>query len=72
MVDKKPTWEFSDRVQRRSDVFDDSSPLKKGVIRRRYSNINVFGNYPELYEVLWDSGKIEEGFLPHGLDKEIK
>jgi len=28
------------------------------------------GPYPELYTVEWDSGHIEDAYLPHGLTKE--
>ncbi len=71
-----PTWNVGDRIQRRTDVYDDASAVRHGVVVFRYSiwdnAIDDFyhGDYPEVYAVQWDSDRFEKGFLPHGLDKE--
>jgi hypothetical protein len=68
-----------DRVTRLKDVFNSASPLLHGTV------ICVYGSrfrwemldgelldwvYPEQYDVEWDNGKKEKGYLPHGLDLE--
>lgn len=61
-----------DRVVRPKDVFK-ASPLWRGEVKRRYSETTECGcYYPELYSVEWDDapGKIQNGFLPHGLEPE--
>jgi len=61
-----------DRIQRRKDVYNVESPLRRGIAIARYSyQSEKFGFYPEMYRVRWDDGTVEEGFLRHGLDKEI-
>ena len=67
--------EFSigDRVVRRTDVYDQDSPLMHGKVVAAYSDFdNRFGSYPELYDVEWDSGEIKMGYLPHGIAKEME
>lgn len=69
-----PAWNVGDRVQRRLDVYDDSSAVRHGRVALRYSIINIGSeysqDYPEVYAVQWDDGRFEKGFLAHGLDKE--
>lgn len=36
----------------------------------RENNRPGLWRYPELYDVQWDDGRIDHGFLPHGLDPE--
>ncbi len=56
------------RVQHRVNVYDSRSRLRKGTVTRIYSyQSRGFGFYPELYEVSWDDGGTEHGFLRHGL-----
>lgn len=62
-------WRIGDRVCRNTDVYDQSSSLLCGTVINRYSDYTSrFGPYPELYEVEWDGGIRQRGFLPHGLD----
>lgn len=72
-------FQYGDRVVRREDVFNPNSPLKRGTItcvygRHFYCELSggevMDWNYDEMYDVVWDSGKVEKGFLPHGLDAE--
>jgi len=66
-------FQINERVQRLKDVFNQRSVMQHGKIQRVYSYTSktlAHGYYPEMYDVQWDSGKIENGFLPHGLDKE--
>ena len=72
-----PVWNVGDRVQRRLDVYDDSSAVRHGRVALRYSiwdnrpQLDTYhGDYPEVYAVQWDGGQFEKGFLAHGLDKE--
>lgn len=64
-----------DRVSREIDIYDLTKGLRFGIIikvyRKPVKQYNSFklGPYPELYKVLWDDGKTEEGFLPHGLNR---
>lgn len=62
------------RVQRRKNVYDEKSEMLHGEIIRCYqksAEINdIIIDYDELYEVEWDDGKTQKGFLPHGLDHE--
>ncbi|KKN69279.1 hypothetical protein LCGC14_0442740 [marine sediment metagenome] len=73
----KPVWNVGDRVQRRLDAYDDSSAVRRGRVALRYSIYDngigydtYHGDYPEVYAVQWDGGRLEKGFLAHGLDKE--
>jgi len=71
-------FRVGDRVTRPVDVFTDESPLRHGIVVRRYHKHIRYGwdeeeppvCYPELYDVVWDGGKEEEAFLPHGIDRE--
>jgi len=70
------SFKVGDRVSREVNIYDKSKGVKIGIVIKRYSkpikkyNENlIMGPYPELYKVLWDSGKIEKGFLPHGISK---
>jgi hypothetical protein len=57
-----------DLVLRRADVFDERSRLMTGTVTDAYNDYaSRFGPYPELYEVTWDDGSVERGYLPHGL-----
>lgn len=59
------------RVQRRFNVFDEKSPLRHGVVVKKYSETDpILGEYPELYQVWWDDGQISGGYFPHGLSRE--
>lgn len=76
-VKMKTKFIIGDRVKREIDIFKVDSEFKYGKIIKVYSEPIkkyrgglVLGPYPELYEVLWDSGQTEKGFLPHGLDFE--
>ncbi len=41
-----------------------------GIVVKIYSDYESwFGPYPELYEVKFNGGLIERGFLPHGLER---
>lgn len=64
-------FRIGDRVQRREDVYDQTSPMLRGVVTDVYSRQYASGFYPELYEVQWD-GRVgtDYGFLPHGLKPE--
>ena len=66
-----------DRVRRRLiEQFGDGSPWRNGTVigqsSERYPHVDDGQSryYPEVYEVEWDDGQIEGGFLPRGLDKE--
>jgi len=68
------SFKIGQKVKREIDVFNKSKGLKFGTVIRRYSQPEIkysesliSGPYPELYEVQWDSGIKEKGFLPHGL-----
>ena len=67
-------WKVGDRVVRQIDVYDDSSPVRRGTVTRRYSQDGEFDGVrwhdPEIYEVLWDDGTVGRGFFRHGLDPE--
>ncbi len=60
------TYKNGDRVKRDG---------KTGTVIQCYSRpIKHYGDfalgpYPELFDVKWDNGEIETGFLPHGLVK---
>jgi hypothetical protein len=72
-------FEVGERVCREVDIYEENGPLKYGVVLERYNEKEktfylppdnepfTLGPYPELYKVQWDDGKIENGFLPHGL-----
>jgi len=68
-------FKINDRVKREVDIFDKTKGYKTGRIIRQYSKPEkkyysglILGPYPELYEVLWDNGIKEKGFLAHGID----
>ena len=66
-----PSWHVGDRVQRPMDVYK-KSPIRHGEVVLRYSitdnrGLDYSQDYPELYAVRWDDGKVEKGFLRHGL-----
>ena len=65
-------FQIGDRVVRRKDVHDRTSELLHGTVSKAIRNWKgIRGwNYPEIYSVTWDDGKVENGFLPHGLDFE--
>ena len=76
-MNNKFTFELGQRVVRKEDVFDPNSKLMHGTIINRYSKPAktiqrdlILGPYPELYTVEWDSGHIDDAYLPHGLTKE--
>jgi len=76
-IDMGNKHSVGDRVCREKDVFKRNSGKKHGVVSRRYSEPRkviskdvVLGPYPELYEVTWDDGTVEKGFLPHGISAE--
>ena len=51
----------------------DNHALRLHVFHDTYHKLgkcSVYGPYEELYEVLWDSGEVQRGFLPHGLSLE--
>ena len=62
-----------DRVSREIDIFDPGKGLKLGAVINAYSRPMkkvgslVLGPYSELYDVEWDDGWVEKGFLPHGI-----
>lgn len=66
---------IGDRVQRRVDVMSLTSGYRRGTVIARYRDYSKFHNpklnYPELYQVEWDDGQVEKGFLPHGLQPEL-
>ena len=58
------------KVKRPIDPFIPRKDWKwsHGEVIRVYSNYGTeFGDYPELYDVKWDSGIVGKAFLPHGL-----
>ena len=68
------THKKDDRVCRPADIFGTDSPLLTGSVAQVYSDTScipgILGDpvhYPELYEVLWDNGQCQKGFLPRGL-----
>jgi hypothetical protein len=64
-------FQAGDRVQRHVDVYDHRSRLRHGAVVCVYGKRSErFGIYPELYDVQWDDGRVEHGFLPHGLSRE--
>jgi len=68
-------WDFGigDWVKRRVDVFDDSSPYRKGTVIKRYSKDSErFGYYPELYDVEWEDGSVGKEYLPWGIQRREK
>ncbi len=62
-----------DRVSRNIDIYNPEKSDKHGVVTRKYNEPEktvgeiTLGPYPILYEVKWDNGRIERGFLPHGI-----
>lgn len=68
-------FKIGDRVRREINIYDPSKGMRYGKVvqcyskpERKLSPGSTLGPYPELYEVLWDDGTVERGFLPHGLD----
>ena len=66
-------WKVGDTVYRPINVYKSDSPIRRGIVTRRYSE----PGYPELYEVTWtvEGGRPIEplvcvGFLRHGLDNK--
>jgi hypothetical protein len=67
----KSGWKLGDRIVRRKDVYKQESPLRHGAIIRCYRLDGCqFGPYDEMYDVRFDDGEIECGFLGHGFAKE--
>jgi hypothetical protein len=65
-------FKLRDRVRRREDVYDNKSKWMYGRICRIYTIDDRFGFNPEVYAVEWeDTGKISEGYLPHGLEPAV-
>jgi hypothetical protein len=71
-----PTHQLGSRVCRRVDVFDDNSEMRYGVVdavycipQHIYGQFRdiILGPYDEVYSVLWDDGKLQYGFLSHGI-----
>lgn len=64
-------FQINERVIRLKDVYNQRSEMQHGKIIGAYGCMSKrLGYYTELYDVQWDSGKIQSAFLPHGLDKE--
>lgn len=57
------------RVSREIDIYRPNLGEKTGTITRRYSEERQRPRrfYPEMYEVQWDDGKRDEGYLRHGI-----
>lgn len=72
------TFKVGDLVYRPKDVYDDESPIMKGVVVNVRYNIPpgpyVEGpSYPVLIDVEWDGdNRISYGYLPHGITKNLK
>lgn len=61
-------FELHQRVSRPINIYAQAIRLKYGVVTRIFSRMGtIFGDYPELYEVLWDNGKVGKAYLPHGI-----
>ncbi|KKM67021.1 hypothetical protein LCGC14_1475370 [marine sediment metagenome] len=68
---------IGERVKREINIYHPEKGIRFGIVIKRYSrpekkyaNLGItLGPYPELYDVKWDDGSFEEGFLPHGIDK---
>ena len=67
-----PRWSVGDRVKRRFDVYNQSSPFQHGAVVLRYSIMDTGSeysqDYPELYAVRWDDGRFEKALFHHGLE----
>lgn len=68
-------FKAGDRVVRLRNVYDENSELMHGTVLCRYAlladtGILNLGDYHELYCVRWDDEKVDNGYLPHGLDWE--
>lgn len=59
-------FNLGQRVCRLSNVFVPDSLMFYGEVVEQYSS----AEHEELYAVQWDEGRLERGFLPHGLQKE--
>ena len=75
----KTRFQLNERVSREINVFAPEQGLRYGnvieiysVPKKDYGNGLVLGPYPELYKVRFDDGSVEGGFLPHGLNKEVR
>ena len=72
-------FKVGDEVTRPKDCFKPVKKwqLKHGVVTRVYSKWSTalpdMPSYylPELYEVVWNDGKVGKGYLPHGIELEI-
>lgn len=61
-------FQTGNRVSRPKDIFAKVCKLKYGKVTRVFSEMGTrFGDYPELYEVLWDDGTVGRAYLPHGI-----
>ena len=66
-------WKIGDRVCRHDDVYNRRSALLKGTVVDVYADhTSRLGPYPELYEVEWDGGVRQRGFLRHGLEPLVE
>jgi hypothetical protein len=67
-------FQYGDRVERdeRNLSWPYSGQVLTGIVTRVYGRIktDLLGQYPEVYDVLWDNGKESRGYLPHGISKE--
>lgn len=64
-------FQINERVIRLKDVYDQRSEMQHGKIIAVYGHMSKrLGYYEELYDVQWNTGKIQSAFLSHGLDKE--
>lgn len=68
-------FQVGDRVSRQIDVFDPSSGVRTGTILRRYGQHGGLDGVtwfdPEVYDVEFDDGKTEIGFVRHGLSPSV-
>lgn len=69
-------FKVGDGVRRELITMTGQRAIRVGIVSKRYSEPErktgsgpVLGPYEELYEVVWNDGTTEKGFLPHGLDK---
>lgn len=68
-------FKIGDRVQRPVNPIqkimspgEQNLPLKYGTVTAAYKTETNHRHYRELYEVKWDNGKTEKGFIPSGLE----
>lgn len=62
-------FNVDDRVKFPRDVYEYPFVYMHGVVTKVYSKYGGFF-YPELYDVQFDNGKFQQGYLPHGLQAE--